>query len=92
MLGAFIRRPKDGDFRGNICAGATVSAYDLNARDQKILDRILPDLLSKGQRFLGIDIVGAFLTEINVTSPMGLRELDALDGGNSAQRLVQKIS
>ena len=92
VLGVFIRRPKAGDFRGHICAGATISSYSLTTRAQEILDRILPDLISRGQRFVGVDIVGSFLTEINVTSPMGLREIDALDGGNSAQRLVQKIS
>jgi len=91
VLGAFMRRPKAGDFRGNICAGATVVACDLTSRDEEILHKIIPDLNSKGQRFVGVDIIGPLLTEVNVTSPMGLREIDALDGGNSADRLVAAV-
>ena len=91
LLGAFVRRPKEGDFRGNICAGATVEAYQLSKRDNEILEKIVPDLLSRGQRFIGVDIVGQLLTEINVTSPMGLREIDALEGGSSAEKMVSII-
>ena len=91
ILGAFVRRPKAGDFRGNICAGATVAACDLTPRDEEILHKVMPDLKARGQRFIGVDIVGPLLTEINVTSPMGLREIDALTGGNSGDRLVATL-
>ena len=91
ILEAFLRRPKPGDFRGNLSAGARPELAAISDRDREILARLLPDLAERGQRFVGIDVIGAYVTEVNVTSPMGLRELDALGAGGSARRLVELI-
>ena len=92
VLGAFVRKPKPGDFRGNLSSGATAHAAGLTARDEAIVARLVPDLRARGQRFVGIDVIGPYLTEVNVTSPMGLRELDVLHGGRSADRVVAALS
>lgn len=92
ILGAFVRRPKAGDFRGNLSAGASAHACTLSDADHAICARIVPDLEARGQRFVGIDVIGDRLTEVNVTSPMGLRELDTLHGGRSADRVIDALA
>jgi glutathione synthase len=91
VLGVFVRKPKPGDFRGNLSVGASAEGADLTDRDREILARILPDLASHGQRFVGVDVIGRYITEVNVTSPMGLRELDAVGQEGSSRRLAQLI-
>ena len=91
ILGVFVRKPKPGDFRGNLSVGARAERASLTARDEEILARILPDLGAHGQRFVGVDVIGPYVTEVNVTSPMGLRELDEVGPEGSALRLVELI-
>jgi len=88
---AFVRKPAPGDFRGNLTQGATAHTAEIDARDEEIIAAIAPDLMARGQRFVGIDIIGRYLTEVNVTSPMGLRELDELYDCNSADLVIAAL-
>jgi glutathione synthase len=78
--GQILRVPGAGDHRGNMHAGATVEACDLSPRDREICDRLGPVLRAHGLLFVGIDVIGDWLTEINVTSPTGLQEIRRLSG------------
>jgi glutathione synthase len=73
---ALVRTPSDDDHRGNIASGATTNCRPLTRFEQRICDRVGPVLREKGLVFVGIDVIGQYLTEINVTSPTGIRELD----------------
>ncbi len=73
---ALARIPTGGDNRGNIVAGATTKAQELSAADQRICEQVGPILRDQGVLFAGIDVIGDFMTEVNVTSPTGIRELD----------------
>lgn len=73
---ALARIPAAGENRGNLAAGASSRAQPLTERDYWICDQIAPTLREKGLIFVGIDVIGEFLTEINVTSPTCIRELD----------------
>lgn len=75
---ALARIPAAGDFRGNIAAGATVEGRELTDRDRWICEQVGPTLKEKGLTFVGLDILGDYLTEINVTSPTGLRQLEQM--------------
>lgn len=71
------RIPQGGDFRGNLAAGAKSEARELTDRDRWIAAQVGPTLREKGLDFVGLDIIGDYLTEINVTSPTCVRELEA---------------
>lgn len=79
-VGAVMRVPQGIDHRGNIHAGAAVTKTTLTAREREICDRIGPPLHEAGQVFVGIDVIGDWLTEVNVTSPTGIHEINAFDG------------
>ena len=73
---ALARMPAATDHRGNLAAGAKGVGRPLNDRDRWLADQIGPALAAKGMLFVGLDVIGGFVTEINVTSPTGIRELD----------------
>ena len=73
---ALARIPTAADNRGNLAAGATGVGRPLNDRDRWLAGRIGPVLRERGMIFVGLDVIGGFVTEINVTSPTGIRELD----------------
>ncbi len=75
---ALARIPKAGDFRGNLAAGGRAEGVELSSRDRWICEQVAPVLKQKGLLFVGLDVIGDYLTEINVTSPTCIRELDAL--------------
>ncbi|MEL7500674.1 MAG: glutathione synthase [Planctomycetota bacterium] len=77
---ALARIPTQGDHRGNMDAGARVEVHPLTDREQAICDQIRPVLREKGLLFAGIDIIGDYMTELNVTSPTGIRELERETG------------
>jgi glutathione synthase len=79
-VGQMLRVPQPGDHRGNMHVGATVEACDLSPRDQEVCAVLGPRLREMGLLFVGIDMIGDFLTEINVTSPTGIQEINALMG------------
>ena len=74
------RIPAHGELRGNLAAGARGEVVEITARDRWICAQIAPTLQAKGLYFVGIDVIGDFLTEINVTSPTCLREISAQTG------------
>ena len=75
-----LRVPDEGEVRANFHAGGRARLARLDERDQEIIARLSPTLRSEGLFFVGIDVIGGCLTEINVTSPTGLQEVNALDG------------
>jgi glutathione synthase len=85
------RIPAEGEARGNLAAGARGERGDLTAREREICARVGPVLRDKGILFAGLDVIGDKLTEINVTSPTGVRELDRFYGENICARLFDAI-
>ncbi len=77
---ALARIPAEGELRGNLAAGARGEVIPITARDRWICEQISPTLKAKGLYFVGIDVIGDYLTEINVTSPTCLREITAETG------------
>ena len=73
---ALARIPADGETRGNLAAGGAGIAQALSERDQWIVSQVAPTLVERGLYFVGLDIIGDYLTEINVTSPTCVREID----------------
>ena len=73
---ALARMPSAHDHRGNLAAGATGVGRPLNERDRWLAGEIGPKLAAQGMLFVGLDVIGGFVTEINVTSPTGIRELE----------------
>ena len=88
---ALARIPAKGENRGNLAAGARGEGRDLTDREREICAAVGPVLRDKGILFAGLDVIGDQLTEINVTSPTGVRELDALYGDNICAGLFDAI-
>ncbi|MFQ5547124.1 MAG: glutathione synthase [Woeseia sp.] len=88
---ALARIPPADDFRGNLVVGAVGEGRELTDRDLWICSRVGPVLAEHGVLFAGIDVIGDYLTEINVTSPTGIRELDRIFGLNIAADLFDAI-
>jgi glutathione synthase len=88
---ALVRMPPEGDHRGNLSTGARARVSPLTDRDRWICDQIGPVLRQKGLLFAGIDVIGDFMTEINVTSPTGVRELERASDLRIAERLLDAI-
>lgn len=86
-VGAINRVPAAGETRSNMHVGGRPEKVDLTDRDREICARIGPLLREKGQVFVGIDVIGNWLTEINVTSPTGIQELERFDGVNIAEKI-----
>ncbi|MCA1825412.1 MAG: glutathione synthase [Myxococcales bacterium] len=87
-VGAVLRVPKQGELRANFAAGGRAAAAPITARDREICRRLAPDLRALGLWLAGIDVIGGKLTEVNVTSPTGLVEIDALSGGSLEARVI----
>jgi glutathione synthase len=90
-LGAINRVPAAGDSRSNMHAGGTPEPATLTAREQEICAAIGPTLKAQGLLFTGIDVIGDYLTEINVTSPTGLQQIARFDNLNLAAAIWAKI-
>jgi len=90
-VGAINRVPAAGETRSNMHVGGRPEKVTLTERDREICARIGPLLREKGQIFVGIDVIGDWLTEINVTSPTGIQELERFDGVNIAEKIWQSI-
>ncbi len=90
-VGAINRVPQAGETRSNMHVGGRPEKIGLTERDREICAAIGPVLREKGQVFVGIDVIGDYLTEINVTSPTGIQELERFDGTNAAERIWQVI-
>lgn len=90
-VGAINRVPAAGETRSNMHVGGRPEKVALTDRDRDICAAIGPLLREKGQVFVGIDVIGDWLTEINVTSPTGIQELERFDGTNVAEKIWQAI-
>ncbi|WP_282062766.1 glutathione synthase [Roseobacter litoralis] len=90
-VGAINRVPAAGETRSNMHVGGRPEKVGLTARDKEICAAIGPLLKEKGQVFVGIDVIGDYLTEINVTSPTGIQELERFDQVNIAAQIWQAI-
>jgi glutathione synthase len=88
---ALARIPGPTDHRGNLAAGARGVGRALTDRERRIAARIGPVMRERGMLFVGLDVIGGFVTEINVTSPTGIRELEAQFGGDVAGNLIDAV-
>ena len=91
VAGALNRVPAEGEARSNLHVGGTPEASTLTEREQEICAAIGPDLKKLGLIFVGIDVIGHWLTEINVTSPTGIQEIGRFDGTNLAGMIWDAI-
>jgi len=89
---ALARIPSPKDHRGNLAAGARGVGRPLNERDRWLAGQIGPTLAEKGMLFVGLDVIGGFVTEINVTSPTGIRELDKQFGIRIGERVIAALA
>lgn len=87
-LGAILRVPQGVDFRGNMAAGGLATKSTITKREHEIIERVAPKLQEEGLYLVGLDVIGECVTEINVTSPTGVREIDTFDGVRIADDIV----
>jgi glutathione synthase len=90
-LGALLRVPAPGETRANLHVGGKPMATRLDDADRRIVDRIAPWLARDGLFFVGIDVIGGLLTEINVTSPTGVQEINALEGRSLEAEILDAL-
>ena len=88
---ALARLPKEGSFKGNLAAGAKGVGQPLTGRDRYLCEKIAPMLIEKELIFVGLDVIGDYITEFNVTSPTGIRELDKQFDLNISAQLLDVI-
>ena len=88
---ALARIPKPGETRGNLAAGGSGKAQPLSARDQSIAAALGPELQRRGLLLVGLDVIGDYLTEINVTSPTGMQEITRKTGLNVAALMIDAL-
>jgi glutathione synthase len=91
FAGAVNRIPQADDLRSNMVRGGVAAATALTTRERQICERLGPALRARGLLFVGIDVIGGFLTEINVTSPTGIRAVRRLGGADIAARIWEHI-
>ncbi len=87
-IGAVNRIPTGNEFRGNMAVGGRVAQTDITEQEQKICAVVGPKLQQDGLYFVGIDVIGGYLTEVNVTSPTGIREIDRLNGTRLGEEVI----
>jgi glutathione synthase len=90
-VGGINRRPPVGAIRSNLVVGGKAEATELSPREREICARIGPELKKRGLLFVGIDVIGGYMTEINVTSPTGARALKNLSGVNAVAAMWDAI-
>lgn len=90
-VGCFFKRPESGKFLSNLSQGGRTEKADLTDRDREICAAIGPILKEMGLIFAGIDVIGGYLTEINVTCPTGIRALNALNGGQVEKKIWDAV-
>ncbi|MBR2535134.1 MAG: glutathione synthase [Hyphomicrobium sp.] len=91
VAGAINRVPQEGETRSNLHVGGTAAKIALTPRDLEICERLKPELKRRGLLFTGIDVIGPYLTEINVTSPTGIRQVKAFGGNDIAAMIWDAI-
>ena len=91
IAGAINRVPQKGETRSNLHVGGTAAAVELTKRDHEICAALKPELKARGLLFTGIDVIGPYLTEINVTSPTGIRQVKQFGGNDIAAMIWDAI-
>jgi glutathione synthase len=90
-LGALLRVPAERETRANLHVGGTPARTELDEHDRRIVESLRPRLRADGLFFVGIDVIGGRLTEVNVTSPTGIQEIDALLGVRLEERVIERL-
>jgi glutathione synthase len=90
-LGAVLRVPLEEETRGNIHVGGQCVRAEVTERDQEICAALAPLLREDGLYFVGLDVIGSYLTEVNVTSPTGIQEINALNGMRLEAQVIDFI-
>ena len=90
-IGAVNRIPTGKEFRGNMATGGRVAQTEITQKEYEICEYLAPKLIADGLYFVGIDIIGGYLTEVNVTSPTGIREIDLLDNVNLGKQVIEWV-
>ncbi|MEH2324566.1 MAG: glutathione synthase [Nostoc sp.] len=90
-IGALNRLSSGTDFRNNMATGGTVAQTEITPREDEICTQVAERLRQDGLIFVGIDVIGGYLTEVNVTSPTGIREIDRLDGTHLGHQVIEWI-
>jgi glutathione synthase len=90
-VGAVLRVPLESETRGNIHVGGQVVKTEITVRDEEICAALAPLLRQDGLYFVGLDVIGSYLTEVNVTSPTGIQEINALNGVRLESRVVDFV-
>ncbi|MBD1832090.1 glutathione synthase [Cyanobacteria bacterium FACHB-472] len=90
-IGALNRIPTGKEFRGNMAVGGRVAETQITERERQICTQLAPTLQRDGLIFVGIDVIGGYLTEVNVTSPTGIREADRLNGTRLGHQVVEWV-
>jgi glutathione synthase len=90
-IGAVNRVPTGSDFRGNMAVGGRADAVAITDRDRQICTQVGPKLKQDGLYFVGLDVIGGLMTEVNVTSPTGIREIDRLSNLKLGKQVIQWV-
>ncbi|HAX89223.1 MAG TPA: glutathione synthase [Cyanobacteria bacterium UBA11370] len=90
-IGAVNRIPTGSEFRGNMAVGGRVAETEITAQDRKICESVASKLQQDGLYFVGIDVIGGYLTEVNVTSPTGIREIDRLSNTRLGEEVIKWV-
>lgn len=90
-IGALLRVPPAHETRANLHVGGRAAKTSLDERDREIVARLAPSLVRDGLFFVGIDVIGGRLTEVNVTSPTGVQEIDAIEGRNLEADVIDAV-
>jgi glutathione synthase len=90
-LGCTLRVPRADEHRGNIHVGGTCVKAEITPRDREICREVGPRLRQEGLYFVGLDIIGDYLTEVNVTSPTGVQEINALNGVRLETQVIEFV-
>jgi glutathione synthase len=88
-IGALLRVPRADDIASNLRMGGSAHVGGIDEHDRKIIERIAPRLRADGLYFVGIDVIGGLLTEVNVTSPTGIQQISALNKENVPARVIE---
>jgi len=91
LLGVVGRLPKKGDIRSNVHVGGSVTPASISAADRKIIDTIGPRLRSDKLFFVGLDVIGGKLIEVNVTSPTLIQQMSRLVGKNLSATVIERL-
>jgi len=88
-IGTVNRIPTGNEFRGNMAVGGRVAQTEITEREYQMCTQMASKLQQDGLYFVGIDVIGGYLTEVNVTSPTGIREIDRLSGANLGKQVME---